>query len=148
MTNGIAFLFTHIKTNIAKLRGITLSDYGDSAENSSVYNRAALICALDILLHAHRKEFGNRFNELKGKQALHHMLLLKYKWPLSVIRELTLSDVALALQDELKMEALPGGAGDYLLQVVGSHYSINFPDYLDDEWDPDLSEKYLIEIER
>ena len=148
MTTGIDRLFGNIKKNIAEIRGVTLSDFADPSEISPVYNRAALICALDIILHEHRKKFGNQLNELKGKQALHHKLLIKYKWPLSVIRELTLSDVILALQDELQIEDLPSGAGDYLSQVVGSHYLINFPDYLDSEWDPDLSAKYLVEIER
>lgn len=143
MTTGIDRLFGHIKKNIAELRGITLSDYGDPAENSSVYNRAAQICALDIILHEHRKKFGNQLNELKGKNALHHKLLLKYKWPLSEIRDLTLNDALLALQEDLQLEALPDSDNEYLKQVLSSHYPINFPDYLDSEWDPDLSEKYL-----
>lgn len=147
MINGIAHLFTQIKGNIAQLRGIKISGFVDNVEVSCVTNRTAQIFALDILLYEHRKKYGNQLNGLNGKQALHHKLLLKYKWPLSVIRELTLSDVLLALHDELQFSSLPKSVGDYLEQVVRTHYPVNFPDHLEAEWDPDLSEKFLIEIQ-
>lgn len=106
-----------------------------------------LICALDIILYEHRKKYGNQLNGLNGKQALHHKLLLKYKWPLSVIRDLTLTDALLALHDEIQFSALPEPASEYLSRITHSNYPVNFPDYLDAEWDPELSEKFLIEIQ-
>ncbi|MEF7316907.1 hypothetical protein U9X93_01900 [Escherichia coli] len=147
MINGIAHLFTQIKSNIAQLRGIQVSGYVDSSEVSCVTNRAVLICALDIILYEHRKKYGNQLNGLNGKQALHHKLLLKYKWPLSLIRDLTLTDALLALHDEIQFSALPEPVSEYLSRITHSNYPVNFPDYLDAEWDPDLSEKFLIEIQ-
>ncbi|QAZ62372.1 hypothetical protein C3B80_07740 [Enterobacter cloacae] len=148
MINGVAHLFTQIKTNIAQLRGIQINGYVDSSEVSCVTNRAALICALDILLYEHRKKYGNQLNGLNGIQALHHKLLLKYKWPLSVVRDLNLQDALLALHDEIQFDSLPEPAGEYLSRVARTNYPINFPDYQDAEWDPDLSEKFLIEIQQ
>ncbi|EFB9681545.1 hypothetical protein FAD50_15445 [Escherichia coli] len=147
MINGIAHLFTQIKSNIAQLRGIQISGYVDSSEVSCVTNRAVLICALDIILYEHRKKYGNQLNGLNGKQALHHKLLLKYKWPLSLIRDLTLTDALLALHDEIQFSALPEPVSEYLSRITHSNYPVNFPDYLDAEWDPELSEKFLIEIQ-
>ncbi|ENK2459426.1 hypothetical protein AB3B40_003776 [Escherichia coli] len=147
MINGIAHLFTQIKSNIAQLRGIQISGYVDSSEVSCVTNRAVLICALDIILYEHRKKYGNQLNGLNGKQALHHKLLLKYKWPLSLIRDLTLTDALLALHDEIQFSSLPEPVSEYLSRITHSNYPVNFPDYLDAEWDPELSEKFLIEIQ-
>ncbi len=146
MINGIAHLFTQLKANIAELRGVKVSGFVDSTAVSCVTNRALQICALDALLYDHRKKYANQLNGLSGKQALYHKLLLKYQWPLSVIRDLTLSDVLLALHDELQFDSLPDGVGEYLSQVARANYPVNFPDHLEAEWDPDLSQKFLIEI--
>lgn len=148
MIIGIAHLFTQVKDNIAKSRNIQINGYVDSNEVSCVNNRAAQICALDILLFEHRKKYGNKFNGLKGKEALLHKLLLKYQWSLPVIRELSLSDILLALHDELQLESLPEETSRYLSQITSTQYPVNFLDYPESEWDPELSEKFLIESER
>ncbi|EBA7111596.1 hypothetical protein ORL35_002944 [Salmonella enterica] len=148
MISGIAHLFTQIKANIAELRDIKVSGFVDSTAVSCVTNRAVQICALDALLYEHRRKHANQLNGLTGKHALYHLLLLKYKWPLSVIRTMTLPDVLLALHDDLQFDSLPEGVGEYLSQIARTNYPVNFPDYLESEWDPDLSEKFLIEIQR
>jgi len=147
MINGFAHLFVQTKENIAKTRGVQTNGLVNGTEVACVNNRAAQICALDLLLAEHRKKYGTRFNGLNGKQALHHKLLMKYKWPLSLIRELKLEDVLLALHDELAFESFDEAASKYLKQVTLSEYPVNFPDYLETEWDPLLSQKLLFDSE-
>jgi restriction endonuclease S subunit len=148
MIVGIAHLFTQVKENIAKQRNIQINGYVDSTEVSCVNNRAALICTLEALLLEHRKKYATRFNGLHGKAALHHKLLLKYQWPLSTIRELTFPDILLSLQDELRVETLPEDIRRYLSQVTISQYPVNFADYPESEWDPELAERLLVDIEK
>lgn len=147
MIVGIAHLFNQTKENIATVRSVKILGLVDMNEISCVNNRAVQICTLDFLLELHRKKYGNNLNGLNGKQALHHKLLMKYQWSPSIIRELSLSDIFLALHDELQLESLPEDAGRYLLQIARSQYPINFPDYLEKEWDPDLSQRFLTEIQ-
>ncbi|RCX00575.1 MULTISPECIES: hypothetical protein [Kosakonia] len=146
MIVGIAHLFNQTKENIAAIRGVKVSGFVDSNEIACVNNRAVQVCTLDFLLELHRKKYGNNCNGLNGIQALHHKLLMKYQWPPSVIRGLSLSDIFLSLHDELQLESLPEDAGRYLLQITRTQYPINFPDYLDGEWDPNLSQRFLTEI--
>lgn len=148
MIVGIAHLFTQVKENIAKQRNIQIGGYVDSTEVSMVNNRAAQICTLDALLFEHRKKYGTRFNGLNGKEALHHKLLLKYQWPISTIRELTLSDILLALQDELRVDNIPEDIGRYLSQITISQFPVNFADHPESEWDPELAEKLLVDIDK
>lgn len=148
MIVGIAHLFTQVKENIAKQRNIQISGYVDSSEVSCVNNRAAQICTLDALLFEHRKKYGTQFNGLNGKAALHHKLLLKYQWPLSTIRELTFPDILLALQDELRVENLPEDMSRYLSQVTLSQFPVNFADHPESEWDPNLAERLLVDLEK
>lgn len=148
MIVGIAHLFTQVKENIAKQRNIQISGYVDSSEVSCVNNRAVQICMLDILLFEHRKKYATKFNGLNGKEALHHKLLLKYQWPLSTIRELSFPDVLLVLQDELRFENLPQDINSYLSKVSIIEYPANFADHPESEWDPDLAEKLLADIEK
>lgn len=148
MIVGIEHLFTQVKENIAKQRNIQISGYVDSSEVSCVNNRAAQICTLDALLFEHRKKYATQFNGLNGKAALHHKLLLKYQWPLSTIRELTFTDILLALQDELRVENLPEDISRYLSQVALSQYPVTFADHPESEWDPDLAERLLVDLEK
>lgn len=95
------------------------------------------MCILDVLLAKHREEHGNQFNGLNGINALHHKLLLKYKWPLDQIRALTISDCLLALHEELKLEALDDQIANHFKNVLSQYGENYFPDILDGEWDPD-----------
>lgn len=145
---GISHLFTKTKDHIAKIRDVKLTGFPDDLEVSRVYNRAAQICALDIVLHQHRMKFSNKLNLLQGRDALHHKILMKYQWPLPVIRSLTLGDCLLALQDELQIESLPDEVSKFLNQIVRRHYSVNFSDYIEAEWDPTLFYEFFEEHEK
>ena len=129
--------FINTKEKIAQLRNINIVGSIDFDEVSCVYNRAAQLCILDVLLAKHREEHGNQFNGLNGINALHHKLLLKYKWPLDQIRALTISDCLLALHEELKLEALDDQIANHFKNVLSQYGENYFPDILDGEWDPD-----------
>lgn len=72
-----------------------------------------------------------------------HKLLLKYNWPLNDIRTLTLADIFLALHDEITFENLEEDAKNHLLHMTSSHSLVIFSDYKEDEWDPDLAERFI-----
>lgn len=130
--------FSQIQTKISDIRGIPV--YGTVIEPgySQIRNRAALIFALEVVLHQHREEFGTDWSPLKGKQALEHLLLKKYNWPLREVRDLQLCDIVLLLQDELSPEKLPENAHQILkmYNVLAVRHSFN--DFLEEEWDPEL----------
>ncbi|HCT7892230.1 ECs1072 family phage-associated protein [Klebsiella aerogenes] len=129
--------FHQIQNKIAALREVQMVGYV-TPEYYKVQNRAALVFSLEVLLDAHRKKYGHLTSPLKGKLALEHLLLNKYKWPLSVIRGLSLQDSILLLQQELALEALPGEAQD-IIKNYNAHRATNyFEEILEDEWDPEL----------
>lgn len=147
MLSGIANLFNHTADNIAKIRGVRTTGLVNPKDISCVKNHAAQLCALDVILHLHRKEHGHQLNRLHGKHALYHKLLIKYQWPLSVIRDMSLSDIIIALHDELQIAALPEDAQRYLSRMTGDYYPDHFPDYLDEEWLPDSAVELLTEVQ-
>ncbi|QHA85572.1 ECs1072 family phage-associated protein [Serratia rhizosphaerae] len=143
MLKGFAHLFEKTKEHVAQVRNVKTTGFIDQAAMSCVYNRAIQLCALDAVISQHRVEAGNRFNDLRGKSALHHKLLAKYKWPLAEIHSLTLSDVLLALHDELSLESLPPEASRILTSISREHPPVVFPDITDEEWNPEFAEKLL-----
>ncbi|HAV2137191.1 ECs1072 family phage-associated protein [Serratia sp. CY37345] len=147
MLKGFAHLFERTKQHVAEIRNIKTTGFVDTVGLSCVYNRAVQLCTLDAVLAQHRVDFGTRYNDLKGVAALHHKLLMKYKWPLSEIRSLTLSDAVLALHDELKIESLPAEASRMLTAISLNHDLVVFPDLLDAEWDPSFADKLLYNSE-
>ena len=110
-----------------------------------VSHRTAQLFILDVFLHQHREKYGAGLFPLRGKNTLHHAILLKYKWPLDYIRNLSLSDALLTLQDELTPENLPEAAQKFLSGVLERASQIAFDDLLDDEWNPELGELFLHE---
>lgn len=110
MINGFGHLYSATEQHIAKIREIKTIGFVDSNELSKVTNRAVQLCVLDLLLAAHRNKHETTINKLPGAKALHHKLLQKYNWPLSEIRAMSLSDVFIALHDELSLESLEGQA--------------------------------------
>ncbi|MGE2338597.1 hypothetical protein ACME83_20515 [Enterobacter hormaechei] len=108
-------------------------------------SRLSVAIHLDLLLAAHRNKHETTINKLPGAKALHHKLLQKYNWPLSEIRAMSLSDVFIALHDELSLESLEGQAKSYFSTMIAGRYPITFTDLIDDEWDPDLAEKLLFD---
>jgi len=103
-----------------------------------VQNRAVLIFSLEVVLESHSAKYGTPASPLKGKLALNHLLLLKYKWPLSEIRSLSLQDALLALQEELVFENLPENA-QVVVRMFNAHRALpTFEQVIDEEWDPVL----------
>src|SRR5476651_2723709 len=104
MENGLEKLFYLIQDNVIKARELKTTGSIDNIQIDSTANRAVQLCVLDLILDEHRKKYGNQFGPLHGKLALQHKLLLKYNWPLTDIRALTLADIFLALHDEITFE--------------------------------------------
>ncbi|WP_071846572.1 MULTISPECIES: ECs1072 family phage-associated protein [Serratia] len=123
---------------VGKVRGVTLSGAIQQPDYNQVQNRAALIFSLECVLEGHRNQFATLGNPLKGKAALEHLILKKYKWPLSEIRSLSLQDAIFLLQEELASDALPDSARQ-MITLFGAHRAKQlYPDILEEEWDPNL----------
>lgn len=145
MINGFGHLYSETEQRISSIREVKTVGFVDSNELAKVSNRAVQLCTLDLILAAHRREYETDLNKLPGVKALHHKLLLKYKWPLTDIRALSLSDIFLALHDEISLDSLEEQAKTYLSSVRVGRYPVEFPDFIDDEWDPDLADKLLFD---
>lgn len=129
--------FHAIQTKIATYHGVKMQGVVE-APYHQVQNRAALIFTLEVILEAHREKFATVSNPLRGKTALEHLLLVKYKWPISEIRSLNLQDALLALQEELSFEKLPECAQDVIKGFGAFNTKQFFPQVVADEWDPEL----------
>ncbi|KAA1272873.1 hypothetical protein ABUS55_09225 [Citrobacter pasteurii] len=132
--------FYSILKRIAANRDVAIVGYVKEPENTQAYNRAGLIFALEVILEEHRKNFGTLWNPLKGRKALEHRILQKYRWPLEQIRSLTLEDSLFLLQEELNFEKLPEQAQKIIKEYRAYRGRIVFPDIREDDWDPDLFE--------
>ncbi len=127
-----------IQNKIAKLHGVVMQGHIKDPEYTQVKNRAALIFCLEAILDAHRQNFATQWSPLLGKSALHHLLVQKYKWPLSEIRSLSLQDSIFLLQEELSTANIPEDAMK-MVELFNAHYAnFVFPEISDEEWDPDL----------
>lgn len=127
-----------ISKNIFDLRGI--AQYGEvvEPEHSQCRNRSALIFVLESVLHLHREAYATDWNPLEGRKALEHLLLQLYKWPLSEIRSLSLSDVILALQEQLIPDNIPQEVKTILISFRAFSVRKVFTDFREEEWNPDL----------
>ncbi|WP_312584916.1 hypothetical protein [Atlantibacter sp.] len=105
--------------------------------HNQLLNRTSLLFALECLLFQHRQDHATPWSPLTGKEALVHLILQKYKWPLSEIRGLSLQDSVLLLQEELRFENLPEEAAQ-VIRSHGANKKQHFPSLNDDEWDPDF----------
>lgn len=115
------------------MSGVVGPDY-DKAQNRSV-----LIFTLEIILEEHRKNYASLVSPLLGRQALHHLLLTKFGWTLSEIRELSLQDSIFAISDSmLRFEELPEKARYIIRQYSAHNAKAIFPSLEDVEWDPEL----------
>ena len=133
--------FNEIMLGISKVRDIPVLGVVKEPGRSQVLNRTGLIFALEIILIEHRKQFGTLWNPLNGRLALEHKLLMKYKWPISEIKAVTLQDALFLLQDELKLIELPEFAQRVVHNFQAQRARAVFPDVLEEEWDPTLHEK-------
>lgn len=127
-----------IQNKIAELHGVAMQGYVKEPEYTQVQNRAALIFCLEAVLDAHRKKFATNWSPLLGRSALHHLLLQKYKWPLSEIRALSLQDSIFLLQEEISPANIPGLALKMVEFFNAQNANHVFPEILEEEWDPEL----------
>lgn len=131
-------LYQLIEKHVSDLHGVQI--YGQVVEPiySQVKNRIALIFALESVLDDHRQKYATEWSPLIGRQALEHLLLKKYQWPLTIIRELNLKDIVLCLQEELELNNLPNPGKATLDLYYPFPHKQFFPDFQEEEWDPDL----------
>ncbi|HHK9553116.1 TPA: hypothetical protein ACQZHX_002482 [Enterobacter sichuanensis] len=134
-------LFQAIRDHVASVRGIAMVGPVDIDEITRVYHRAAQLALLEILLDKHRDENQTPFNDLRGKQALHHLLFTKLKWRLADIRALPLADVLLILHNDLKVENFEPDVAKYINGVLDRYEHLLFTDVIDAEWNPDILEQ-------
>jgi hypothetical protein len=127
-----------IQNKIAELHDVAMQGYVKEPEYTQVQNRAALIFCLEAILDAHRQKFATQWSPLLGKSALHHLLIQKYKWPLSEIRALSLQDSIFLLQEELNPANIPEAAMKMVEYFNAHHAKQVFPEIIEEEWDPDL----------
>ena len=142
---GFVTLFAKTKAHVQQTRNTQTID---PIENDRLHNRSIQLLFLDALLAKHRLEYGNTLNRLKGRSALYHKLLMKYKWPIRDIVEMTLLESLLALQDEMKPENLPEDAQRFFSNIQYTHFQATFPDLLEEEWEPNLADELLCTSEK
>ncbi|WP_317180060.1 ECs1072 family phage-associated protein [Lelliottia amnigena] len=130
--------FEIIQNKVSAYHGVPVYGQVKQPDYDQMKNRSVLIFALEVVLHLHRTKYATPFSPLKGKDALTHLLLQKYKWPLSEIRSLSLKEIILALQDDLTFEKLPDAAVDVIKLFGFASRKSNFADIKDDEWEPEL----------
>ncbi|PLV57075.1 hypothetical protein [Erwinia sp. B116] len=138
MTQRLGDLFQEIKDRIAKVRGLTNDEDVEPDDRIKIHNRAFLLFSLDCLLDEYRTKNASLYSALRGRDALHHLLLKKYGWTLYEIRSLTLADSLFAIQDELVFDKLPQAVQGYLKENHWDKFSSTFDDLTDQEWDPML----------
>ncbi|HFL5044498.1 TPA: hypothetical protein ACG35C_002655, partial [Escherichia coli] len=100
MSGNIYTLYKSHCENVGKYRGIEISGVVSSVEISKVESRATLLTLLDLVLHEHRKKFGTPYNQLNGKKALVHLILMKHHWMPKQINEMKFDELLLSIQDE------------------------------------------------
>lgn len=136
-------LWEGIKNHVSNVREIQHGYFTNSNEDLKISHRTAQIFILEVFLQQHREKYGAGVFPLRGKNALHHAILLKYKWPLDYIRDLSLSDALFSLQGELTPENLPEAAQKFLSGVIEKASQIAFEDLRDDEWNQEIGELFL-----
>ncbi|EFH7974190.1 hypothetical protein GJO14_06220 [Escherichia coli] len=142
MDSKIAYqLFALHKEHVASVRGININGAADYEDRCRVYYRAAHITILDLLLIQHREIHETAFSKLPGKQAFFHRILMKYQWPISQIKALSLNEVFLSLHEDLNYKSFDQEISDYFSGFLSSYAEFHFDDTIDSEWDPTLYQK-------
>ncbi len=114
MSGNIYTLYKSHCENVGKYRGIEISGVVSSVEISKVESRATLLTLLDLVLHEHRKKFGTPYNQLNGKKALVHLILMKHHWMPKQINEMKFDELLLSIQDELTLDKISVTAQKFL----------------------------------
>lgn len=142
MDSKIAYqLFALHKEHVASVRGININGAADYEDRCRVYYRAAHITILDLLLIQHREIHETAFSKLPGKRAFFHRILMKYQWPISQIKELSLNEIFLSLHEDLNYKSFDQEISDYFSGFLSSYAEFHFDDTIDSEWDPTLYQK-------
>jgi len=142
MDTQIAYqLFALHKEHVASVRGININSAVDYEDRCRVYYRAAHITILDLLLIKHREIHETAFSKLPGKQAFFHRILMKYNWPISEIKALSLAEVFLSLHEDLNYKSFDNEISDYFNGFLNRYDEFHFDDTIDSEWDPTLYQK-------
>ncbi|MDK9364161.1 ECs1072 family phage-associated protein [Lelliottia wanjuensis] len=134
-------IFGKYKDHVAQVRNISINSSVTLSQISCVYHRAAQLTLLDVLLETYRQKNKSIFNDLRGKQALHHLLFTRYNWPLDKIRNLSLEDVLFILHDDLKTDKFDPTVAKYIDTTLSNYQQMSFPDVMDAEWNPDYAEE-------
>ncbi|HGN9321562.1 hypothetical protein Q4R51_19245 [Morganella morganii] len=136
-------MYHHIKEHIEKIRNAPQVGEADQFLSNQVINRACLILSLEYLLSDYRQKHSTIFNPLNGKDALVHLIINKYNWLISDVREMPLNDLLLAVTDELSFTNLPDECKNFLVSIHYDKYHNCFEDFPDEEWDASISQLYL-----
>ncbi|WP_273839238.1 ECs1072 family phage-associated protein [Providencia rettgeri] len=139
----ISKLYHHIKEHIESVRKIPKFGTIDKLSTDLVINRTCLILSLESYLSTYREKHSSIFIPLNGKDALIHLVVNKYKWPISEVRAMSLNDMLLSISDELQYDNLTEDCQAYLTSIEYSKYLCQFDDILEEEWDPSISVLYL-----
>ncbi len=139
MSGNIYTLYKSHCENVGKYRGIEISGVVSSVEISKVESRATLLTLLDLVLHEHRKKFGTPYNQLNGKKALVHLILMKHHWMPKQINEMKFDELLLSIQDELTLDKISVTAQKFLDYRDWRSQIHHFDDFDENEWDPNLS---------
>ncbi|WP_062748898.1 ECs1072 family phage-associated protein [Erwinia persicina] len=139
----IGALYQAHKHQISKQRSIPETGMVDSDDLDKVSNRAALMALLDITLEEHRVKYSSTLNPLRGRKALTHLILTKYKWPIDTISKMSLSDSILAIQDELFSPNSSELSKEHLKNINAQYFCQVFEDMPESDWDPVIHESYL-----
>jgi len=129
--------------HVAKQRDIKTSGMVDVAETNKAEARALYFLMLDSVLGDHRKKYGTQFNQLPDKQALVHFLVMKYQWTPKQINEMSLAELLLVVQDDLRYDKMNEQTQKFLDTQNWSTINMNFDDFLENEWDPSIGGLYL-----
>ena len=143
MSRNLHYLFQAHSEHIGKLRDIKTSGLVNISDVSKVESRALLFVMLDSLLHEHRKKYATPFNNLAGKKALVHLVLIKHHWLPEQIESMTLPYLLLSVQDELNYTNSSEGMRNYMDIKDWESMTLSFEDILEEEWNPAFSGQYL-----
>lgn len=140
---NLKHVYTEIENQIIKVRQITDNEKTRLTTLSMIGNRAGLLLSLDVVLLEYRKNHGSLFIPLNGHDALIHLIINKYHWPISEVRKLSLTDIILSISEELAFDNLPAYLQSFLVSI---NYNANlccFDNLVAEEWDPNLGQKLL-----
>lgn len=146
MTIAYDKLFNEIKQRIDFIHDSNNPERNNRLNEYKSRRRASMIFSLDIAVIMHRDKYRIGNNELRGRDALTHLLVMKHHWLPSEASSLSLSEVFQSLDEELLSENFPKDAKTILRTIleVDDASIMSFKDLRDEEWDPLLYLKHEV----